>query len=635
LTFGEGKPQVKKCVLTIIFMLIISGALKLHADTIYVVSTPQKDKDSNEVAEEPSAFGQSIDVSKISDQYSTTEEVLDRAAGANVRSMGGLGSYSSISMRGAGSNQCLILLDGARLNSPSGGGVDLSKIPLSQLERIDIIRGSDSALYGESAMGGIVNIITRNPSGKPQADASITYGSYDTWDVRASGSTPLGEHFGIMANVSGRKSDSDFKYINNNGTEYNEDDDFEDVRRNNAFKEFSCLGRMNANGDIWNASLTGAGSTSNKQLLGLVTNPTPNAWQAFRFNSFNLSAALDKDKLGVDLKAGRVWQHDTYRDPDAPLFSDTLSTSYQGDLSAQYPIGPVRIKPGGAYLNETMDDNSTGEHSRNTGSGFLSAEYSPWKFDLTGSLRYDNPSSFSGKWLYRIGAVFNANNYLKIKANAGTGDRIPGFYELYYNHGSIIGNPDLTPESSFSFDIGPVIEFEKISVSLDYFDQRYEDQIVYVLQSGLYYKPYNDSKTKAQGIEFSIIFRPVSWCTLTGNYTYNRAIDMSGEPNRDGNQIPGQPRNIANVQADFDYKFKNIGFSAWASYNYTEGNFITWANTKKLPDRNIFNLGVKAEPYKHVSISAEVKNLTDERAVDLRGFPLEGRAYYATLSFKI
>ncbi len=622
---------MRKRVFIILILLIISGAAKLHADTIYVISNTQKE-DTNEVAEEPSAFGQSIDTTKLTDRYATTEDVLDRAAGANVRSMGGLGSYSSITMRGAGANQCLILLDGQRLNSPAGGGVDLSKISLSQVERIDIIRGSDSALYGESAMGGIVNITTKEPSGKPQADAALTYGSYETWDARANASAPIGDHFGITANLTGRKSDNDFKYINNNGTEYDDSDDFEDDRRNNAFREFSCLGKINAKDEIFKAALTGAGSSSSKQIPGILTNPTPNAWQDFRFNSFNLTGGLKAGKLDIDLNAGRVWQHDIYRDPDAPLFDDTISTTYQANLGAAYPVGPVRVKPGVSYLYEKIDDNLAGKHERTTESGVLSSEYSPWQFDLSGSLRYDNPSSFNGKWLYRLGAVWNATDYLKVKANAGTGYRVPSFYELYYNHGYIVGNPDLVPEDSFSFDIGPVLELEKVSVSLNYFDQRYTDQIVYVLQSGLYYKPYNDSRSKAQGIELTIVFNPLNWFSLSGNYTYNRAIDTSGEPNRDGNQIPGQPRNIANIQADFSYKIKGIGLGAWASYNYTEGNFVTWANTKKLPDRNIYNAGIKAGPYKHVSISAEVKNLTDEMAYDLRGFPLEGRTYYATIS---
>lgn len=625
---------MKRSVFLILSVLVIFGAVKLHADTIYVISNPDKE-DADEVAVEPSAFGQSIDTAKLKERYSTTEDVLDRAAGANVRSMGGLGSYSSITMRGAGSNQCLVLLDGQRLNSPAGGGVDLSKLSLSQVERIDIIRGSDSALYGESAMGGIVNIVTKDPSGKPRADAALTYGSYETWDGRASASAPIGDHLGISANISGRKSDSDFTYINNNGTEYDETDDFEDVRRNNAFEEFSGMGKVNAKGDIWKASLSGSGSTSSKQIPGIITNPTPNAWQDFRFNSFNLLGGIKAGKLDVDLNAGRVWQHDKYNDPDAPLFADTLSTTYQGNLNAAYPIGPVRIKPGISYLYEKMDDNMAGEHNRTTESGVLSAEYSPWQFDLYASLRYDNPSSFTGEWLYRLGAVWNAAGFLKLKANAGTGYRVPGFYELYYNHGYIVGNPELTPEKSFSFDIGPVVEFWKISASLNYFEQRYTDQIVYVLQSGLYYKPYNDSRSKAQGIELSIAFKPVDWCTLSGNYTYNRAVDTSGEPNKDGNQIPGQPRNIANIQVDFDYKIKGVGLGAWASYNYTEGNFVTWANTKKLSDRNIFNLGIKAGPYKHVSLSAEVKNLTNEQVVDLRGFPLEGRTFYATVSMAL
>lgn len=615
-------------VIVIIGMFLLLPAV-LAAETIYVIATPIR-ADRTEVAEESTAFAQSIDTTALADRPVTTEQVLGQAVGAHVRSMGGLGAYSSLTLRGASANQCLVLIDGQRLNAPSGGGVDLSKIPLAEVERIDIIRGSDSALFGESAMGGIVNIVTRHPTDRFRAGLAVTSGSFGAREVRGSLSTPLGDMLGAALTLSRRRAENDYRFENNNGTENDPTDDFTDRRRNNAFDETAYQARLSARAQGWKIGLTATGADSSKEMPGIVTFPTPLADQDVRLRTYTLAAQGQAGKLAVGMDLGRVDQEDTYRDPEAPLYADTRTTTDQGTLGLTYPLGMLRIEPRFSYLREAMDDNLVGDRTRNTRTGSLTLGLTQGPCELIATGRYDRSSPFGGQWTYRAGASWFWTDWLQLKANAGTGYRVPSFYELYYDHGFIVGNQTLTPEHSFSWDIGPVFERQSYGMTLNYFQHRYEDLIVYVLQSGLYYRPYNLSRSVAQGIELYAWFAPWEWLKVSGNYTYNRALDASGQPNQDGNQIPGQPRNIANLQVDLQREFKGVKLGVYAAYNYTEGNFITWANTKKLDDRRIVNCGLTAAPSKRLSLNGEVKNILDKQVMDLRGFPLEGRAYYFT-----
>ncbi|MEN6474049.1 MAG: TonB-dependent receptor [Syntrophaceae bacterium] len=614
-------------------VLIMLLPLKLAAQTIYVIAPPIHD-DSPEVTSEPTAFAQSIDMDRYAPRFATTEQVLAQAAGANVRSMGGLGSYASISMRGASAQQCLVLIDGQRLNSPAGGGVDISKIPVSGVERIDIIRGSDAALFGEAAMGGIVNIITKDPGRTVKADLSATAGSYGVAEASGFLSAPLGKRAGLALMLSDRRARNNYEFENNNGTENDTSDDFQDRRTNNALKDSSYLAKLTFHPGLWDLRFSANGTTARKEMPGIITFPTPQAYQDFSLRGYTLSAQGPVAGLDLTIDIGRTDQEDIYHDPQAASvlsrYSATATATHQAQLSLAYRHGIFSMEPRFSYLREALSDEYLGSRTRATRSAGLTLGCLPDPFEFQFVLRLDDNSEFGSRRTYRTGAAYSLTEWLKIKTNAGTGYRVPSFNELYYNHGFIVGNQGLDPEKSFSWDIGPVIERAWGGLSCNYFAQRYTDLIVYVLQSGLYYKPYNLSRSTAEGVELYAWVEPWEWLKLSGNYTFNRALDATGEPNQDGCQIPGQPRNLANLQVDLKTSLRQIGLGAYAAYNYIEGNFITRANTKKLSDRRIVNIGITMAPSRRLCLSAEVKNLMDKQVVDLRGFPLEGRTYYGT-----
>ncbi len=616
-----------------IFILLLCP-WQIQAEEIYildpVIVTAERIDEPVEI--ETTAFSETIHTAELDERYTTTEEVLRTASGSNVRSIGGLGARSTISLRGSSASQTLILIDGMRLNS--GSGVDLSKLPLNNVERIEIIRGSNAALFGDNAMGGIVNIITKDPSDEFSGNVGSSIGSYKTYELQAGLNIPCADNIGLGLNIARRHSDNDFKYTTNNGTENDPRDDYETERANNQFDDLSIMSNFKAVGDSWKIKLLGSWYVADKEIPGTITFPTPYATQYNRRATLNLGSELFlTDYMDLNFNLGRVMQDDVYKDPESRLapYSSNMTANDQFMLNTNFYAGLFTITPGFSYLKESMDDLNIDKKYRHTRSALMRVKVGNDIAESLTTVRFDNNSSYGNQWTYRTGATWFINDHLFLKGNTGTGYRIPSFYELYFSQGFIVSNPNLKPEESVSYDIGPGFKTRLVGGSINYFVQHYRNGIVYIMQSGFYYKPYNISRSKAQGFEAHLWTEPIEGLRISGNYTYNKAIDTTGEFNRDGNQLPGIPRNVYNVQLDYATKLKSVALSTYASFNYTEGNFVTRANTKKLDDREILNLGFTIKPIEELSITWDVKNALDQEATDLRGFPLEGRSYYLTL----
>ena len=166
----------------------------------------------SESAEDPSAFATVIDARVYDARFATVAEVLSQIPGVRVRRFGGLGSASTASIRGSKAEQVLVLVDGVRLNTAQRGSVDLSTIPLRQVERIEVLRGGGSARYGSDAEGGVISITTRKPeSAEPSADASLSAGTLGTLggDLALSGG---GERAQALATFSRLRSENDYRF---------------------------------------------------------------------------------------------------------------------------------------------------------------------------------------------------------------------------------------------------------------------------------------------------------------------------------------------------------------------------------------------------------------------------------------
>lgn len=591
----------------------------------------------NESADDPSVFIEIIEMDQYAGRMVSTEDVLRQAAGVNIRSFGGVGSFATISVRGSSADQVVVLVDGVRVNSAVGGGVDLSQIPPSQIERIEIIRGGGSAMYGEGAVGGVVNIVTRRGSGENRRSASVTHGSFNTW--RLTGSMTGGqERWNYLAAGSYLHSNGDYRFTNDRGTTLDESDDFIDVRRNNELDARNMLLRLaytpsegcdlTLHNDLYSAD---AG------VPGIVTFPSPNVHQKLLRDLSSLSVALTGLGLpGLRLRTrlANRYEWSRYRDghgeqTGVPLVSDREEVEPTVEQVVEYVWGAHQIITlTGLYSRSVLREDEYDNPERDTWAASLRDQVLFWdgRLTLVGAIRYDDVEGIGDQWSPKGGLSLKPWPWLTIKGNLGRSFRAPSFSELYFNHGFVQGNPDLQPERAVHYDAGLQFHVSRLSLEGAYFRSDVSDLIEYELISGFRYKPFNIGRARLEGGEWSGRFSPVSYLVFSGAYTLTYAIDTTEFPNRGDRQIPGRPRHVA-----FGRLETPVGiFCPFAEFNYVSGNFITAANTKLLDERRIWNMGLIIMPVGEQRLSLEMKNALDEELVDVRGFPLPGRAMYLT-----
>lgn len=592
----------------------------------------------NESTQDPPAFVEIIEMDQFQGRLISTEEAIRQAAGVNVRSFGGLGATATVSVRGSSADQVTVYVDGVRLNNTVGGGVDLSTIPAAQIERIEVVRGGASALYGEGAVGGVVNIVTKKGTSRPRTTASLTTGSFNTWQL-AAGHSQGSDKWDMLVGASLLHSDGNYGFLNDNGTSLDESDDFTDTRINNELDARQLLLRgawrptaqidLAAHNDLY---------TSESGVPGIVTFPSPHVWQSKLRNLSMVSLALSGLGLsGLSLKTRAGFRYDSsrYRDTagdqtGVPVASDRAEVEPSVEQSLLYAWGTHQLWTLlGEYRHTELEDDDFSSPHRDAWAASLGDQVFLWGeiLTLTGMIRYDDVSGVDDQWSPKGGLLCRPWSHLAIKGNLGRSFRAPNFTELYLNQGLVIGNPDLQPETSTQYDAGlQAIWLPWFFAEGAYFRNEVRDLIEYLLIGGFRYKPFNIGRARLEGMELSWRVKPAEFLNLSGAYTLTYAIDTTNQRNREDRQIPGRPRHVGfgRLEGRVDI------FQPFVEYHYVGGNYLTQANTKLLPERQIWNIGVVHHLKDTMRVGWEMKNLTDEQVVDVRGFPLPGRSLYLT-----
>jgi vitamin B12 transporter len=586
--------------------------------------------DSEEVIDRPTSFAIVLDPQELSRQSITLSDALDSVPGVSIRSFGGLGSLSTISIRGAGSENVLVLLDGVPLN-PTGGSVDLSDIPLNSLERIEIIRGGESATYGGGASGGIIRLTSKTNSDTTNIAVRLTAGSYDTL---TSGLTWSDNNNVLHFDLAG--SSGDFGFLNDNGTLFDSSDDFTDSRDNNEFSEFDFrYGHLFELPDSRSINISTEWYRDRKGIPGITTLPSPHASQSDS-RTFAQGTYVDSDFNGGNLSLVCSWLRQSRNFADAfgestgvPNFASRTHNRFEtraewtGPGFSQSDI----LTTGATYFRETLDTELSNP-SRNTFALWLRDElYLNFGGVISGAARYDNVDGDS-ILSPEIGIEYPISATWSAQSNLGLDFRSPSFEELYRNEGFVIGNSDLASERTLSFDLGLVHTVNDFRMEAVYFSNQTKDLIDYLLISGFRWKPFNIGRVRSSGIELSMDWMIGSDLELSGNYTRTSAIDTSGDPSRNGMPIVGQP--LSEIFAEL--RWKPDPWEVFVNWDRRGASPITSSGTKFLPPNESVGFGFGYDLDNNISMMFELKNLFNNDISDVRGFPLPGRSYFLTVN---
>ncbi|WP_026868819.1 TonB-dependent receptor plug domain-containing protein [Inquilinus limosus] len=545
-------------------------------------------------------------------QIRQVSDVLRTVPGVAVNRTGPLGQSAQIRIRGSESNQTLVLIDGVEVNDPSSESeFDFAHLMADDIERIEVLRGPQSALYGSDAIGGVVNIVTRRGEGPVGGTASLEGGGYGT--VRGHASVSGGDDdLDVLLGAAGLLTD---------GTSAARRGSEADGTRNGTV--YTKIGLHPS--ELVDIDVIGRYTRFRTDLDGFAG---------------GLGAIDSRDDVDGSTFLGRIqgrlklldgrWEHVVglsyvddsrdYRDGD-----DIVTSSYRGkttriDYQTNLSLDTEALLPAEHRLTFAVDheeqqadsDSGFADFSRRIGSTGLVGQYQLGLFDslfLTGSMRHDLNDLFRDTTTWRLTAAYRIDaTGTKLRASYGTGVKNPTLFELYGFTNTYRGNPNLKPERAEGWDAGFDQEVwgDRVVLDATYFEQRISDLIV---GSGQGSANLPGTAT-ARGVELGVSVIPIDDLTVRAAYTYTDAQDATGA------ELVRRPRNIASL--DINYRFLdgaatvNLGIDYNGPQKDLAFDEAYNSSPATLDGYTLVNLAASYQVSDRVQVYGRIDNLLDE-----------------------
>jgi len=597
-------------------------------------------------------------------------QVIEKEAGIQVRQSGGIGSFSSVSLRGSTSEQVMIYLDGVLLNDASGGGVDLSNFSLSDVASIEIYKGSAPIQFDKPSIGGVINIKTIRDRDDLSGNVSVGYGDFNTRQASALINQKI-KKWDYLISGEILDSDNDFEFKNTNGTLWNTDDDHWEDRENAWVKQINILGK--AGYDISPTSrISFVNQWFNKD-QGLAAWNNSHANDASLDTQRNISTLkltlddLSPLHLNTAFRLDGGWMKEEYKDLKGSVglgrqHSENITYKYglnsytewltdTNSLSATANIRYEQYKPEDLTDQKMpLDSNRTLltlglENTKLFVNGRLSVTPAIRFIHIDNELKSDTTvagATLDGindneeYWSPQIGIKFQALPWLTLKSNLNQYVREPSFFELFGDRGFFIGNMELEAEEGVNWDVGVEaswalnnIRIEQLSLNMIYFQSDVDNLITRVYDARGIGKSDNISSSRISGIEAGFNMRLFDYFTLSGSMTLQNTENNSDISAFDGNDLPGR------YEASYMGRFEahRWGGKVYLEYLADNDMFYDSANLLKAADKEEINLGASYLFKERWRFIAEVKNIQDNYYEDFYRYPMPGRSFSASMKY--
>ena len=574
-------------------------------------------------------------------QKETVLDVLRTVPALDVVQTGGAGGQTSVFIRGAKPEHAKILWDGVALNDPStpGRSADFATFSTDGIERIEIIRGPQSVLYGSDAMSGVINIISKTDAGRLAGNIIANGGSFGTFHEAAnlSGGTRWASYSLSLARL-------DSKGIS---AASERDGNTERDRYGNT----TLAGKLvlkpakNVYTDLIVRHIDSKADLDN---AGGVGGDDPN-------NTAKSDQTLFRAQTRLSLLDGR-WEH-TFG-----LALNHQKRSYRNDTDADHPVDLDRSTYQGQTLRfdwqsnfrfqdtHTLTAGAETEQERGKSDYYSESAWGPYSsaFDrrtartsgvylqdhvllgrslfTTIGVRLDDHSQFGTHATFRLTASYLIKTTsTRFKGSYGTGFRAPSLYQLYSSYGT----ESLQPETNKGWDVGCEQSFAagRFVLGSTVFRNHFKQMIDYDAAT---WKYLNVGAALTRGIEVTADWKPVDDLTLQANYTYTRAIDETS-----GERLLRRPKHKVGVVAA--YRFDGCGdLSLDVHYvgRRDDMDYSTWSAARvSLGSYVLANLAASYELVRHVRVCASVRNLGDVKYEEVLGYGTPGISFLAGVNY--
>ena len=553
----------------------------------------------------------------------TLPDLLERERGISFARNGAFGQSASLFLRGTNSDHVLVLVDGVQLGSATLGTTAFQHLPLAQIERIEIVRGPRSSLYGSEAIGGVIQIFTREgQAGAPRLSASVLTGNKDTDEVEAAFS---GGDEDTRYAVSAKSFDTDGISARNDGFP-DDDANRNDSASFNLSQDF---------GDRLSWSIRGltAEGLNEFDLCG----PFPFSQDCKTdFKQQVLSSELNVDVTSIwstRLTIGRSRDDTTNFTNgsfDSEFDTERDEFSWQNDIT----IGTRNLLTVGFdYQDDQVDSTSDfTETSRDNEAVFAQWQWTGDRTDLQASIRHDENEAFGTEDTGSIAAGYRFVDGPRLYASYGTAFKAPTFNDLFFpNIGTFVGNPDLDPEESRTFEVG-LEGGRDWRWGVNAFRTNIDDIIVFSDPDG-FLGPIpgtniNLDEAEITGLELSAAGTRGGW-DLEANLTL---LDTEADTDdlNDGNDLPRRPDSVFTFSLS-----REVGrFSFSGHFQHESERFDDAANTVRLDDFAVVDLRVDYQLNNNLVLTGLLENALDEEYQTVDNFNMLDRTLFVRLSYQ-
>lgn len=536
--------------------------------------------------------------------------VLERLPSVTTARSGGLGSQTSLFVRGANSQQLLVTVDGVRMAdvaAPSGG-FDLGTLLTGSIGKLELLRGSNSVAWGSDAMGGVLAVTTRVPGG---LTGSLEYGAHDSLTAAASAGTG-GDGYSLAVSGGYTRTDGISAYAA--GTEPD------------GFRQWhgTVQGGAELTSGLWLRAV-GRYADSTVDFDGY---PAPS--YSFADTSEYQTTRQGSGRIGLEytgkgLKlAGGIALSDTRRAYFDPTYAatpnfETAGRSWRADLKGRADLSDEFVLDFGADSEWTRFSTTyDARQDARLSSGHVLLGYHGDGVHLTGGVRLDDHDRFGSHWTFGANGAVELAEGLRLRASFGEGFKAPTLYQLY-GYG---GNVALRPETSTAFDAGIELGdrggYRHFAVTLFRRDSR--NLIDYVWPGGY----FNTARARAEGVEAELTGELTEGLRGYASYSYTRSVSR-----QIGKDLARRPRHAFSTGVDWTTPLADLKLGA--DLRVLSGSFDDAGNFTRLDGFALATVRASLPVTEQVELFGRIENLGNKQYQTVAGYGTYGRSAYAGL----
>ena len=608
------------------------------------------------------------------------DDILQYVSGLNVHRTSGIFEIRPVvSLRGVSGDEAgrtLILVDGVPINKSDTGVANWNRIDVNNIDQVEIFKGAGSSLYGNNAMGGTINIITKRPTQKFTGNLSLSRGTYNTKNMNVSASKYVFDKLflnlaGFYRNSSGyfdlpdslqdqysvplfldeRGISANIGYNFNKNTIFNIKYDYYDDKRGEGVKINKDNGKHRQfDTNFIQATLLKNNNKSKYEINGFVQKENylrvDEGFKKDVYSHFDvLSERIDKGLLfnyslnistsnsltfGAEIKSGSVDGGDYYTtSPDTVLNKGMLSI-FASYLQYEFGLMKNRLR----VISSVRIDNVKFHD------GLFSAnvENNPF-YNYSGDIVENNWNSLSP----RVALRYNSENHISFYSSYTRGFRSATLDDLcrtgWMRLGPKLANPELGPETIDNYEIGlDYSPYPSMKISPTIYYSQGKEFLYYINTGELLwgsrpiYKRENVTEVNIKGAECDVVFKPNDVFSILCNYTYNNSIitSFTENPELEGKYLVYSPLNQIKSVFQFTTNLVNVNFGAL----YKDKQFTNDDNSEQIEGYLTYNCQLSKELFNSIKLSVEIQNVTDIRITEHPERLSPGRMTNINLSYK-